>query len=62
MQFELNLWDLRMAIFLSIMTVFGIMVIRYAPSGEGTMISYFSVPIALYGFVVAATWIGKYLN
>jgi hypothetical protein len=62
MQFELNLWDLRMAIFLSIMTVFGIMVIRYAPSGKGTMISYFSVPIALYGFVVAATWIGKYLN
>lgn len=59
MQFDINLWDIRMAIFLSIMAFFGVMVIRYAPGGDGTMAGYISVPIALYGFVVAATWIGK---
>eukprot|EP00804_Cyclotella_cryptica_P003030 CCRYP_006035-RA/>CCRYP_006035-RA protein AED:0.08 eAED:0.10 QI:0/0.8/0.66/1/0.8/0.66/6/287/819 len=87
MQFQINLWDVRMAVFVSVMTILGILVIRYAPSGDGTMASYFSVslrlvhallllsdlaalasylslssrasevPIALYGFVVAATWI-----
>ena len=35
--------------------------IRYAPSGDGTMADYISVPIALYGFVVAATWIGTFV-
>lgn len=60
MQFDINLWDIRMAIFVSVMTLFGILVIRYAPEGNGTMAAYISVPVALYGFVVAATWIGKF--
>ncbi|KAL7516372.1 hypothetical protein ACHAWX_003934 [Stephanocyclus meneghinianus] len=43
MQFQIDLWDVRMAVFVSVMTIFGILVIRYAPSGDGTMASYFSV-------------------
>lgn len=43
MQFQIDLWDIRMAVFVSVMTIFGILVIRYAPSGDGTMASYFSV-------------------
>lgn len=58
MQFDINLWDVRMVIFLSIMSFLGILVIRYAPGGDGTMAAHISVPVALYGFVVAATWIG----
>lgn len=49
-----------MVIFLTVTSVLGMLVIRYAPDGDGTMAAYFSVPIALYGFVVAATWIGKF--
>jgi sodium/potassium/calcium exchanger 6 len=49
-----------MVIFLSIMSILGILVIRYAPGGDGTMAAYISVPVALFGFVVAATWIGKF--
>jgi sodium/potassium/calcium exchanger 6 len=58
MQFDINLWDVRMVIFLSIMSFLSILVIRYAPGGDGTMAAHISVPFALYGFVVAATWIG----
>ena len=58
-QFDANLWDIRIVIFLSVMTLLGMLVIRYAPGGDGTMIAYISVPVALYGFVVAATWIGE---
>jgi sodium/potassium/calcium exchanger 6 len=60
MQFDIDLWDIRMVIFLSIMSILGILVIRYAPGGDGTMAAYISVPVALFGFVVAATWIGKF--
>lgn len=61
MQFGINLWDFRMIVFVSIMTFFGILVIRYAPGGDGTMAAYISVPVALYGFIVAATWIGTFV-
>jgi solute carrier family 24 (sodium/potassium/calcium exchanger), member 6 len=38
--------------------VLGALVIRYAPGGsEGVMALMVSTPIALYGFVIAATWI-----
>jgi sodium/potassium/calcium exchanger 6 len=35
----------------------GALVLRFAPSGEGTMALVVATPLALYGFVVAATWI-----
>ena len=60
-QHDKNIWDVRMAIFVAVMAVFGIMVTRYAPGGDGTMAAHFSIPIALYGFVVAATWIGEFI-
>ena len=60
-QHDKNIWDIRMAIFIAIMAFVGMMVIRYAPGGDGSMAAHFSIPIALYGFIVAATWIGKFI-
>uniref|UniRef100_A0A7S4R3X5 Sodium/calcium exchanger membrane region domain-containing protein n=1 Tax=Ditylum brightwellii TaxID=49249 RepID=A0A7S4R3X5_9STRA len=37
--------------------IIGALVLRYAPGGEGVMGLNVSVPIAFYGFVIAATWI-----
>lgn len=55
--FDVNLWGWPMG--LSAITSFfvGAMIMRYAPGGDGTMATIIAVPIALYGFVVAATWI-----
>ena len=33
------------------------LVLRFAPGGDGTMALSIATPIALYGFVIAATWI-----
>jgi solute carrier family 24 (sodium/potassium/calcium exchanger), member 6 len=33
------------------------MILRFAPGGEGNMPMIAATPIALYGFVMAATWI-----
>mmetsp|Transcript_19220 Transcript_19220/g.31924 ORF Transcript_19220/g.31924 Transcript_19220/m.31924 type:complete len:739 (+) Transcript_19220:51-2267(+) len=35
----------------------GALVLRYAPGGDGVMNLKVATPIALYGFIVAATWI-----
>jgi hypothetical protein len=40
-----------------ICTVVAAMVLRFAPGGEGNMAMFAATPIALYGFVMAATWI-----
>jgi len=56
-QFSMNIWGIGMIVFTSIMFVFGLLVVRYAPGGEGTLATILAVPIALYGFIVAATWI-----
>jgi len=37
-------------------------VIRWAPGGEGPMSLFFACPIALYGFIIAATWIDAIAN
>ena len=34
----------------------GILLLRFAPGGDGSMRLIFAVPLALYGFVMAATW------
>ena len=48
------------AIFELCVTIFALCIIRYAPRGgphNGEMSLLFATPIALYGFVIAATWI-----
>lgn len=37
--------------------IVGILVLRFAPGGEGNMSLIAATPIALYGFIMAATWI-----
>lgn len=37
--------------------IFGALVLRYAPGGDGVMNLKVATPLALYGFIVAATWI-----
>mmetsp|Transcript_9975 Transcript_9975/g.12576 ORF Transcript_9975/g.12576 Transcript_9975/m.12576 type:complete len:197 (-) Transcript_9975:38-628(-) len=46
-----------MGVFVAVTLPLGLMILRYAPGGEGTMATFLAVPIALYGFVIAATWI-----
>jgi len=38
-------------------SIIGLLLLRYAPGGEGNLTLLVSAPIALYGFVMAATWI-----
>ena len=37
--------------------LFGILVLRFAPGGEGNMSLIAATPIAFYGFIMAAAWI-----
>jgi len=55
--FDTNLWGWQMGVFVAVTLPLGLMILRYAPGGEGTMATFLAVPIALYGFVIAATWI-----
>ena len=41
----------------SLSIICGCLVIRYAPKGNTTMPLRYTVPVALYGFFIAATWI-----
>lgn len=51
-----SVWMSFLLIWLA-MIVVALVTVRYAPGGEGNMSMMFAVPIALYGFVLAATWI-----
>ena len=68
--FGLNMWHLNdvdlfwlngvsyIGIAVAVFLVLGALIIRYAPGGsDGVMTLLVSTPIALYGFVIAATWI-----
>ena len=55
--FDVNLWGWPMAVFITLSSLVGLLIMRFAPGGDGTMATMLAVPIALYGFVVAATWI-----
>jgi len=46
-----------MGVFFIIMSVVGLMIMRCAPGGDRTIATMLVVPIAFYGFVVAATCI-----
>mmetsp|Transcript_26937 Transcript_26937/g.60923 ORF Transcript_26937/g.60923 Transcript_26937/m.60923 type:complete len:786 (+) Transcript_26937:243-2600(+) len=60
LNFEINLfqgWPIAFAFYISTSAIIGAFIMRFAPGGEGNMTTMLAVPIALYGFVVAATWI-----
>lgn len=42
--------------------VIAAMILRFAPGGEGSMAMIAATPVALYGFVMAATWIDYIAN
>lgn len=44
-------------ILLSLSTIAAAFVLRFAPGGDGNMSLLAATPIALYGFIIAATWI-----
>ena len=48
---------LYVGLFVSINAVCGACILRFAPSGNGSLPMYLAAPIALYGFVIGATWI-----
>mmetsp|Transcript_14529 Transcript_14529/g.21427 ORF Transcript_14529/g.21427 Transcript_14529/m.21427 type:complete len:710 (-) Transcript_14529:57-2186(-) len=41
----------------AVCALIAVCVVRYAPSNDGVLSLYIATPIALYGFVIAATWI-----
>jgi solute carrier family 24 (sodium/potassium/calcium exchanger), member 6 len=54
---RINVWFL---IYCIVAIVFGLVILRFAPAGDaatGEMSLLFATPIALYGFIMAATWI-----
>jgi len=59
--FDLNMLEVRNSVSISvywiIAFVVALAVVRFAPGGEGSMSLPVATPIALYGFVIAATWI-----
>jgi len=52
----LNFWEYYL-VYWAVAAAAAAGVVRFAPGGEGNMAIMFSIPIALYGFVMAATWI-----
>lgn len=55
--FDVNVWGWYMGVYVSLTSLIGLIIMRFAPEGDGTMSPFIAVPIALYGFVIAATWI-----
>jgi sodium/potassium/calcium exchanger 6 len=43
--------------YLGLSILIGVLVLRFAPGGEGNMSLIAATPIAFYGFIMAATWI-----
>jgi len=44
-------------VYFGVSILIGLLVLRFAPGGEGNMSLIAATPIALYGFIIAATWI-----
>lgn len=44
-------------VYFGVSILIGLLVLRFAPGGEGNMSLIAATPIALYGFIMAATWI-----
>lgn len=60
-QHDIELWSgMLLPYFMAyfgISLLIGILVLRFAPGGEGNMSLIAATPIAFYGFIMAATWI-----
>mmetsp|Transcript_13617 Transcript_13617/g.19844 ORF Transcript_13617/g.19844 Transcript_13617/m.19844 type:complete len:791 (+) Transcript_13617:139-2511(+) len=60
-EYEINLFydgGFPVIIFLFLLSgIVGSLILRFAPRGEGPMALLASIPIALFGFIIAATWI-----
>mmetsp|Transcript_14279 Transcript_14279/g.25484 ORF Transcript_14279/g.25484 Transcript_14279/m.25484 type:complete len:926 (-) Transcript_14279:264-3041(-) len=57
-QFGINIFSSYLGHILSIVALTtGLTVMRYAPGGEGPMDLWMVVPLTLYGFTIAATWL-----
>mmetsp|Transcript_6669 Transcript_6669/g.13767 ORF Transcript_6669/g.13767 Transcript_6669/m.13767 type:complete len:408 (+) Transcript_6669:186-1409(+) len=60
-QHDIVLWTNSSLPYLMIYTgisiIIGLLVLRFAPGGEGNMSLIAATPIAFYGFIMAATWI-----
>jgi len=60
-QHDINLWSEELfscfLIYFGVSCVIGLLILRFAPGGEGNMSLVVATPIAFYGFVMAATWI-----
>jgi len=57
MNYEANIFFPQIFVAFIVSTVAGLVILRYAPSDEGSVSLALAVPVALYGFVIAATWI-----
>jgi len=60
-QHDIVLWSSQhlqyFLVYFGVSIIIGILVSRLAPGGEGNMSLIAATPIALYGFIMAATWI-----
>jgi len=57
-QFDIDIFASDFGYILStVMLIMGLGVMRYAPGGEGPMDFWMVVPLTLYGFAIAATWL-----
>lgn len=43
--FDTNLWGWQLAVYLAVTFLVGLMIMRYAPGGEGTMATFLAVSI-----------------
>lgn len=41
--FDTNLWGWQLAVYLAVTFLIGLMIMRYAPGGEGTMATFLAV-------------------
>jgi sodium/potassium/calcium exchanger 6 len=49
-------------VYWGVCTLVGALILRFAPGGEGNISMIVAAPVALYGFVMAATWIDSIAN
>ena len=49
--FDANIWGWKMGVFVSVTFPLGLMILRYAPGGEGTMATFLAVSTQLWIFV-----------
>jgi sodium/potassium/calcium exchanger 6 len=58
---EINLFAKNVIVYFMVYWLFAVtvaaLILRFAPGGEGNMSMIAAAPVALYGFVMAATWI-----